>query len=195
MSSGSTPCGIGRPEAGPLIDALRNDSPSTRLAVLDALTRLPLEPECWFEVREYVMWALEDATAPEHLDVIGPATRVPIRSVRQRLVHMAEAGEPGERRRAALALGRAGESQAAGPLLALLDDEPEAAEVLALIDTSAVVDDLEQRWKSGGGFWLAVALARNGRGDALAAELERLSADPDFTEEWAVHGRRACAWS
>ena len=44
MSSGSTPCGIGLPEAGPLIDALRDDSPATRLAVLDALTRLPLEP-------------------------------------------------------------------------------------------------------------------------------------------------------
>jgi hypothetical protein len=184
VSSGSIPRGIGRPEAGPLIDALRDDSPATRLAVLDALTRLPLEPDCWFEVREYVMRALDDATAPEHLDVIGLATRVPIRSVRQRLVHMAEAGEPDERRQAALALGHAGESQAAGPLLALLDDEPEAAEALALIDSSAVVTELEQRWKSGGGVWLAVALARNGRGDALATELERISADPDFAEEW-----------
>ena len=184
MSSDSNPCGVGRPEAGPLIDALRDDSPETRLAVLDALTRLPLEPDCWFDVREYVMWALEDPSAPEHLDVIELATRVPIRSVRQRLVGIAESGEPEERRRAALALGRAGESQAAGPLLALLDDEPEAAEVLALIDTVAVVDELEQRWKSGGGFWLAVALARNGRGDAIAAELERISADPDFTDEW-----------
>jgi hypothetical protein len=184
VSSASAPGGIGFPQAGPLLDALRDNSPETRLAVLDALTRLSLEPDVWFEVREYVMWALNDPTAPEHLDVIETTARVPIRSVRQRLVHMAEAGEPDERRRAALALGRAGESQAAGPLLALLDDEPEAAEVLALIDTSAVVDELEQRWKTGGGFWLAVALARNGRGDVLAAELERLSVDPDFTEEW-----------
>ena len=44
------------------LDALRDKSPATRLAVLDALTRLPLESE------------------PEHLDVIGLATRVPIRS-------------------------------------------------------------------------------------------------------------------
>ena len=64
MSSDSTPSGIGRPEAGPLIDALRDNSPATRLAVLDALTRLPLEPECWFEVREYVMWALGIARRP-----------------------------------------------------------------------------------------------------------------------------------
>lgn len=184
MSSTPAQGGIGFPQAGPLLDALRDNSPETRLAVLDALTRLPLEPDVWFEVREYVMWALNDPTAPEHLDVIETATRVPIRSVRQRLVHTAEAGDPDERRRAALALGRAGESQAAEPLLALLDDEPEAAEVLALIDTSAVVDELEQHWKTGGGFWLAVALARNGRGDALAAELERISVDPDFTEEW-----------
>ena len=58
MSSDSTPSGIGRAEAGPLIDALRDDAPATRLAVFDALTRLPLEPDCWFEVREYVMSAL-----------------------------------------------------------------------------------------------------------------------------------------
>ena len=184
MSSDSTPGGIGRPEAGPLIDALRDNSPATRLAVLDALTRLPLEPDVWFEVREYVMWALEDATAPEHLDVIALAVRVPIRSVRQRLVGIAENGEPEERLRAALALGRAGESQAAGPLLALLDEESEAAEALALIDTSAVVDEIEQRWRRDGGVFLAVALAKRGRADALVAELERLSNDPELAEEW-----------
>ena len=184
MSSDSTPCGIGLPEAGPLIDALRDGSPATRLAVLDALTRLPLDPDCWFEVREYVMWALEDSSAPEHLDVIELATRVPIRSVRQRLVGIAENGEPEERRLAALALGRAGDSQAAGPLLALLDEEPEAAEVLALVDTSAVVDEIEQRWQRDGGVFLAVALAKSGRTDALVAELERLSSDPDLAEEW-----------
>ena len=41
--------------------------------------------------------------------MIELATRVPIRSVRQRLVDIAESGEPEERRRAALALGRAGD--------------------------------------------------------------------------------------
>ena len=75
-------------------------------------------------------------------------------------------------------------SQAAGPLLALLDEEPEAAEVLALVDTSAVVDEIEQRWKRDGGVFLAVALAKRGRADALVAELERLSSDPDLAEEW-----------
>ena len=60
------------------------------------------------------MRALDDPAAPEHLDVIELATRVPIRSVRQRLVGIAENGEPEERRVAALALGRAGEAQAAG---------------------------------------------------------------------------------
>jgi hypothetical protein len=183
LSSGSTPCGIGRPEAGPLIDALRDDSPATRLAVLDALTRLPLEPDCWFEVRDYVMWALEDETAPEHLDIIELATRVPIRSVRQRIVGLAENGEPKEQRVAALALGRAGDDQAAAPLAALLDDA-EAAEVLALIDSSAVVDEVEQRWLRDGGIFLAVALAKTGRGDPLVAELERLSSDPELAEEW-----------
>ena len=185
MSSASAPYGIGPPQAGPLFDALNPDNaPATRLVVFDALTRLPLEPEVWYQVREYVTWALEDETAPEHLDIIEPATRVPMRSVRQLLVRMAEDGTPEERRRAALALARARESQAAGPLLALLDEESEAAEALAMIDTSAVVDELEQRWRRDGGFWLAFALARGGRTEALAAELERLSADPEHADEW-----------
>ena len=150
MSSGSTPGDMGRPEAGPLIDALRDDSPATRLAVLDALTRLPLEPDCWFEVREYVMWALGDGSAAEHLEVIELATRVPIRSVRQRLVNIASNGAPEERRVAALALGHAGDDQAAAPLIAQLDDSAsasDAAKALARIDTSAVVDELEGRWR------------------------------------------------
>ncbi len=184
MSSVSAPSRVGRPQAGPLLDALRDNAPETRLAVLDALTRLSLEPDLWFEVRKYVMGALGDPTAPEHLDVIEIAARVPVRSVRQRLVHLAEEGTPEERRRAALALGRAGETQAAGSLFALLEDEPEAGEVLASIDTSAVVEELAERWQSQGGFWLAIALARNGRGEPLAAELENLSENPDFVEEW-----------
>ena len=184
MSSDSAPYGIGRPEAGPLIDALRDDLPATRLAVFDALTRLPLERDCWFEVSDYVMHALWDTSAPEHSEMIGLATRVPSRSVRQRLVDIANGDEPEERRVAALALGRAGDEQAATPLLGLLDEEPEAAEVLALIDTSAVVDEIEQRWRRDGGVFLAVALAKRGRADALVAELERLSSNPDLTDEW-----------
>ena len=78
MSSGSTPCGIGRPEAGPLIDALRDDSPATRLAVLDALTRLPARARLsGSRCASTSMWALEDSTAPEHLDVIETATPAP----------------------------------------------------------------------------------------------------------------------
>ena len=184
MSSDSAPGGIGRAQAGPLIDALRDDLPATRLAVFDALTRLPLDRDCWFDVREYVMGALWDPSAPEHPEVIRLATRVPTRTVRQRLVDIAEGDEPEERRIAALALGRAGDEQAAAPLLGLLDEEPEAAEVLALIDTSAVVDEIEQRWRRDGGVFLAVALAKSGRADALVAELERLSSDPELAEEW-----------
>ena len=184
MSSDSTASGIGRAQAGPLIDALRDDSKVTRLAVLDALTRLPLEPECWFEIREYVMQALWDASAPEHLDVIAFAVRLPFLSVRQRLVDIATNDEPEERRIAAFALGRAGDEQAAWALIDLLDEAPEAAEVLALIDISAVADEIEQRWRRDGGVFLAVALAKSGRADALVAELERLSSDPDLAEEW-----------
>ena len=59
--------------------------------------------------------------------MIELAGRVPIRSVRVHLLTVAENGGPEERRIAALALGRAGDAEAAGPLLALLDEDLETA--------------------------------------------------------------------
>ena len=193
MSSGSDPGGIGRPEAGPLIDALRDDSQSTRIAALDALTRLPLEPDAWFEVRDYVHRALEE-TGSEHTNVIPLAGRIPIRSVRLHLLNVAENGTPKARRAASLALGRAGDAEAFRPLLALLEDsgsDSEIAEALAMVDTYSVQDDVEQLWSTLGdrnegdrtGFWLTVALARNGRGEPLAAELERMSTELVFVDD------------
>ena len=118
--------------------------------------------------------------------MIGLATRVPIRSVRQRLVDIAdERTSPRNGGSAALALGRAGDEQAAAPLLGCSTRSPKRPKCWRLIDTSAVVDEIEQRWKSEtAASSLAVALAKRGRADALVAELERLSSDPDLAEEW-----------
>ena len=156
--------------------------------MVDALTRLPLEPDVWFDVRRYVSWGLEDRSAPEHLDLIEIAARIPLRSAREHVWRLAETGDLRERRRAAPALAGTGDARAAGPLLALLDDPQSvaiAAQALTLIDTSAIAGELERRWSTlvgkGEGdrtsFWLAVALATQGRAEPFATELQRLSGE------------------
>ena len=59
-----------------------------------------------------------------------------------------------------------------------------------MIDTSAAVDEIEQLWSSldrkegdRTGFWLAIALARDGRGEPLAVELERMSEELAFVTD------------
>ena len=197
----ATPRGIGVPEAQPLLSALEGGTAETRLAALDALTRLPLEPESWLEVRDYAAWALEDKSAPEHVDAIELAARVPVRSVRERLWAMAEKGDPEERSRAAFALAEAGDGRAVQPLLSMLGDplwQVDASRLLARLDVSDCREALryrcavippgpegdEQR------FWLALGLARTGEHaelqrflteyEAGAAELRLMWGDPSL---------------
>ena len=144
----ATPRGIGLPEAEPLLSALEGGTAETRLAALDALTRLPLEPECWLEVRDYAVWALEDKSAPEHAGAIELAARVPVRSVRERLWAMAEKGDQEERSRTALALAEAGDERAVQPLLSMLGDplrQVDASRLLARLDVSDGRDALRYR--------------------------------------------------
>jgi hypothetical protein len=203
----STSDRVGLSEVEPLIRALHDDSPATRIAVMRALTRLPLEPEVWFAVRDYLKWGLEDRSAPEHLDLIELAAGVPLRSAREQLSRLAVNGDRKERRRAALALAAAGDSRAGEPLLALLDDPRSAAtaaQALTTIDTALIAPELEQRWSAlvGKGredrtsFWLAVALASKGRAEPLATELEHLSSetlvagdDGETFDMWPRDGR------
>jgi DNA-binding transcriptional ArsR family regulator len=173
---------VGMPEAGPLLAALHDPSGETRVAVLEALTRLPLDRDCWMEVRRYVTWALEDRTAPEHVSAISPAARVPVTSVRAHLRRLAEAGETDERREAAIALAAVGDERAAEPLLALVDEPAtadHAAKHLARLDLSAHVDAVRSRCAGSRSpearFWLAVGLARTGEDAELVRFLHELA--------------------
>jgi len=159
---------IGRDEAEPLLEALHDPSPETRLAVLDALTRLPLDPDTWLALRPYVSSALEDSAAPEHLGVIALAARVPVRSLRHQLGYLAREGNPDERALAAGALAEVGDVTALEPLLALLDPATpgwDAARLLARLDVSARIEDVRRHAAAHSDeaqFWLALALARAG---------------------------------
>ena len=167
-------------EAGPLIDALRDASPECRLAALDALTRLPLDRDCWLAVRRYVAWALQDATSPEHLGVIPLAARVPVASVRGALRVMTGSANADERREAALALGAVRDSAAVEALVALLDEpgpDVEAARLLARNDVAANAEELGARCSTLAPvprFWVALALARAGDDGELVRFLQEL---------------------
>ena len=168
---------LSRVDVEPLLEALRDPSPETRLAVLDALTRLSLDPDGWFAVREYAAWALDDKTAPEHLDVLEPAARVPIRSLRRQIAYLAAYGEPEERRRAAFALAEVGDEEAVEPLVALLDEAPDAGRLLARLDVSSRVAEVRPRAAAESGdrrFWLALALARAGDDAELVRTIREL---------------------
>ena len=180
----ATPHDIGLPDAQPLLSALEGGTAETRLAVLDALTRLPLDPDCWLEVRDYAVWALETKSAPEHVEAIELAARVPVRSVRERLWALAEEGDPDERFRAALALAETGDGRAVQPLISTLGDElrqVDASRLLARLDVSDSLDALRYRFAviahgpdgDEQRFWLALALARTGED----SELRRFLAD------------------
>jgi DNA-binding transcriptional ArsR family regulator len=173
---------VGMPEAGPLLAALHDPSGETRVAVLEALTRLPLDRDCWMEVRRYVTWALEDRTAPEHVSAISAAARVPVTSVRAHLRRLAEAGETDERREAAIALAAVGDERAAEPLLALMDEPAtadDAAKHLARLDLTTHVDAVRSRcagsYSPEARFWLAVGLARTGDDTELLSFLHKLT--------------------
>lgn len=169
---------LGRAEAGPLLDALHDPSPETRLAVLEALTRLPLDPDCWLAVRRYVAWALEDRACTEHLEAIALAAYVPVESVRAAVRRLAEGGDPAERRQAALALGTALDDGAVEALLGLLGEpgvDVEAARLLARNDISqhrGAVQSQCESWPAEPRFWVALALARAGDDAELLGLLE-----------------------
>jgi HEAT repeat protein len=194
-ASTSTSCRIGLKDAEPLLDALSADSAEARVAVLDALTHLQFEPECWFGLKGYLTGVLGEAAGPEHLAVMEAAARVPLRSVRLQLVHLASEGSADERRFAAFALAKVGEERAVGPLLELLDDPAfalTAARHLALVDVTANREAVrhacsrfgraKDRWTR---FWLALALARSGEYEELHQSLVALrKGDMEYRLEW-----------
>jgi hypothetical protein len=192
----ATPRDIGVPDAQPLLSGLEGGTAETRNAVLDALTRLPLDPDCWLEVRDYAVWALETKSTPEHVEAIELAARIPVRSVRERLWALAEDGDPDERFRAAMALAEAGDERAVQPLISTLGDElrqADASRLLARLDVSDSLDTLRYRFAviahgpdgDEQRFWLALALARTGEDSELRRFLKDYQAgDAELRLMW-----------
>src|SRR5581483_7955490 len=138
---------------------------------------------------------IQDRSAPEHLEAIDLAGRVPVASVRAALRRLAEEGEPDERRRAIFALGAARAEGAVELLLGLVggaDPDVEAARLLARNDVRRHLDAVREvcgRLTGDPRFWVALALARAGEDrelfdvlespHAFSIELPFLDGDPE----------------
>src|SRR6266487_4376515 len=69
----------------PLFEALRDPSAEVRVAVFEALTRLPLAPSDWIGLGAYASWAFDSGDPNERLAVIDAAPSVPVGSVQERV--------------------------------------------------------------------------------------------------------------
>ncbi len=189
-------------DVAPLLRALHDASPEVRLAMFEALVRLPLAPSDWAEVGAYATWVVDSRDSPaERLDVIGATPYVSVRSFRERVARLLAEGESADRLHAALALALLGDPRSAGPLIEALGDSgkqdwdrTEGARRLALVDVSGVRDALVENCHQARGddpaqvmvrFWLALALARAG----ADAELRRLFKDlgRGAADVWELH--------
>ena len=189
-------------DVAPLLRALHDASPEVRLAMFEALVRLPLAPSDWAEVGAYATWVIDSRDSlAERLDVIDATPYVSVRSFRERVARLLAEGDGADRLQAALALALLGDTRSAAPLIEALGDSgkqhwdrTEGARRLALIDVSGVRDALVEKCRQAPGddpakvmvrFWLALALARAG----ADAELRRLFEDlgRGAADAWELH--------
>jgi hypothetical protein len=190
VDSAVTEAFLDHADVAPLLRALHDASPEVRLAMFEALVRLPLAPSDWAEVGAYATWVIDSRDSlAERLDVIDATPYVAVRSFRERVARLLAEGEGADRLHAALALALLGDPRSAAPLIEALGDSgkqdwdrTEGARRLALVDVSGVRDALVEKCRQARGddpakvmvrFWLALALARAG----ADAELRRLFED------------------
>ncbi|TVR50853.1 MAG: CHAT domain-containing protein [Gemmatimonadales bacterium] len=166
----------------PLIHALdSDDDPGHQRLLLEAFTHLGLSPAAWRAASWVARSALRTLGDPNHADpaVMHLAARVPLRSIRDRLRHLASDPEFAAALPAALALAEVGDPSGAETLVRDLAREPSVAVALALarlpLEEGLVQgEDLEPalRPDEDGGqgvirMWGSIALARIGESDPL----------------------------
>jgi hypothetical protein len=164
-----------------------------RLSAAETLTTLPLVPQEWLQLADWAHAALDHGESAFEI-----AAKIPVRSVREHLAQIAEAGGPNALA-AAGSLASVQDGRGAPVLLAAARDGSEwAAQQLAGIDLSGHLQELREVLAAvprppvpqGSGteesrnagyaagsagsrrFWLALALARNGDDSELRAFLD-----------------------
>ena len=179
ISRDPPPADLGRDDTAPLVEALHDERADVRVAVLDALLALPLGPDVWLEVGDYVRWVLQPGgDAPERDEIGARAARVPLRSIRKTLAAIANGDDPASGA-AARSLASVGDGSALDPLLAELRAQgaghTDAGRYLAMLDVSSAASQVEEAFAAAtaaaddDAMWLALALARAGRDAPLRA--------------------------
>lgn len=97
-------------EVATLVTALSDPEPDVRIAMFEALSRLPLHPTTWAEVAAYAIAAVQSSEAPnERLAVVDAAPAVPVRSLRASVALLAQQGDGEIASRAAKAMAKIAE--------------------------------------------------------------------------------------
>jgi hypothetical protein len=84
-------------EVAPLFAGLHDSSAEVRIAMLQALTRLPLAPSDWMKVGVFAAWVFEStSTSEERRAVIDIAPWIPLHSIHDLVARLAVEGEEEE---------------------------------------------------------------------------------------------------
>jgi hypothetical protein len=172
-----------------LFKGMHDSSARVRIAMFEALIRLPLAPSDWVKVGAFGAWVLESSDSPEErLAVIDATPLIPVRSLHERVAWLAKVDEGKVQAHAAKAVAFWDPSALLTELRTKIDDaftndswDSWSGEVssdpsvrLARVDVSAVRDAVRQLCHAVPvdvtvRFWLALALACSGADEELKA--------------------------
>jgi hypothetical protein len=194
---------IDEAQVGPLAHALESDpDPGNQRLLVHALTHLPLSSPAWVAASWLARGALRGLGDPDQGDpeVLELAARVPLRSVRDRLRHLASDPELAAALPSALALAEVGDPAGAATLAGELARGPgesrahpgKLARALArlpleggLLEAEALRPALRSDEEGGDALtrmWGALALARLGEREPLEELWDALVRPPGFLE-------------
>jgi len=95
-AEGTGPAAVLDPSlVAPVFAAVHAGTPEVRLALFEALIRLPLDPSDWSQLCDYATWAIDSKeSAAERSGVVEAAPYLPVRAFRERVAQVA--GDPAD---------------------------------------------------------------------------------------------------
>lgn len=199
-----------------LLHMAEDDAVEVRVAAASALAHLPLDQSAWRALGPVVGQLLDTTVAgsPERLQVIEVAARVPLLSVREGMIRIADDDSESDGRLVRRLLGRPSPGDAAALLEIVKNGDLAALERLACMPIERLGVDSRllriplasrtRRWSQRKGrgtqataddrLWAALALARLGETAPLDAVLDTLHDDPPtlfWGSPWVAYDRLA----
>jgi len=114
-AEGNAPAVLDSADVAPVLAAMRSGSPDVRMALFEAMIRLPLHPSDWSELCDYASWVLgSKESAAERSRVVEAAPYIPVRAFREQVAGIAEDPQDPDRGSAAAALALLEDARSAG---------------------------------------------------------------------------------